>query len=583
VDRGRAASRSPLALAREFAAARPYLAALAVAVCATAGLTVAQASVAAALIARVVEDHPPLAKLGGELGLLVALVCGRALASGLAEWCGRAAAAAAARELRDRLASALLDEQGWPLSRGRHEGGRLVSLALQGADGLTPFFAGYLPQLLLATLVPVLVVGYLTALDPIAGVLIGLTVPLLILFMVLVGKGAAERARERERTLELLGGHFLDVVLGLTTVKAFCREQVQEGSIARSAELYRQATNETLRLAFLSALVLELVAMIGMALVAVVVGIQLDAGTSQLRVGLTALLLAPELYGALRNLGQRYHQGADGLAGVEQLLELVEARRQEQAGAEPPAGRLAPRLGGAPLVARGLAYAYPDRPAVVLERVDLELEPGTLTVIDGDSGSGKSTLGLVLAGLLAPTAGSLTWGGWQPQQLGLRRWRSAVAILGQRPTVYAGTLLDNVGLYAPGADHQLVRGALEAALLGQLEAQLPGGLLGRVGEGGRALSAGEAQRLGFARVLASAAKLLVLDEPLAHLEQGLAVGLAERICGLARQRTVVVLAHGSQDPAVGLLFEAADQRLTLAGGRLRESASASVTVGGGRW
>ena len=310
-------------LLRESRAARAQLwlaAGLGVAMAAT---VVAQAALLAHVIASAAVHHTALARLTGSLAALAAAIVARALLAGAFETSGRIGATRVMSELRGRLAEQLLVRS--PVGRVDDRTGELAAAAVQGVDALEAYFAGYLPQLVLAAAVPAAILLWVAPVDAIAAGVLALTIPLLIVFMILVGSGARARARSRWRALALLSGHFLDVVRGLATLRAFRREAAQAQTIERVSERYRVETMGTLRVAFLSALVLELCAMIGTALVAVTIGLQLDGGHLSLQAGLTVLLLAPELYGPLRAVGQQFHASTDGMAAAERIFAVLDA------------------------------------------------------------------------------------------------------------------------------------------------------------------------------------------------------------------------------------------------------------------
>ncbi len=550
----------------ESASARTHLLAAVALGALSALLILAQASLLAYVIDRAAMHHATLGALRGALIALALVLLARALSSSAFELSGRWGAVGVMSELRRRLLARLLvDGAGERPAGGRT--GELANTAVQGVDALEAYLAGYLPQLVLASLVPLAVIAYVVALDPITAALLALTVPILILFMVLIGKGARAQAEGRWRALSLLGAHFLDVVQGLSTLRAYGREGAQEETLAAVGERYRSETMATLRVAFLSAFVLELCAMIGTALVAATVGVQLVAGALGLQAGLTVLLLAPELYGPLRLVGQQFHAGADATAAYERIFEAL---------ASPPAvAPMAPAHGaraGAPdpgreaLRLQGVCYGYPEREQPALEDVELELEPGRATALVGPSGAGKSTLAWLLMRFADPTAGVISCGGRPLGELDLEAWRARIAWVPQRPTLFAGTLAENIALYAPRASTRAIRRAAVAAGVAEFLAQLPSGLQTRLGEGARRLSAGQAQRVALARAFLAERPLLVLDEPTAHLDRDRALALADSIAELMRGRTALLIVHDTH------LAELADTTHALLDGRLQRAA-----------
>ncbi|HUB76454.1 MAG TPA: thiol reductant ABC exporter subunit CydD [Solirubrobacteraceae bacterium] len=537
--RGAAAARSDRRLFAESRAARTQFLLAAGLGIATAAAIVAQAALLAHVIAAAAVAHRTLAQLSGAIAALSAVIAARAVLAGAFETSGRIGATRVMSELRARLAEQLLVRS--PLPRAGDRTGELAAAAVQGVDSLEAYFAGYLPQLVLAAAVPLAIVAWVLPLDPIADAVLALTIPILIVFMVLVGIGAQAKARSRWSALALLSGHFLEVVRGLPTLRAYRRETAQAGAIERVAERYRAETMGTLRVAFLSALVLELCAMVGTALVAATIGIQLDGGHLTLQAGLTVLLLAPELYAPLRAVGQQFHASADGIAAAERIFAVLDAapalvpRRRVR--------RAVPDPARAPVRLDAVTFAYPDRAEEVLRDLTLELAPGVTTALTGPSGAGKSTVAALVLRLADPSRGRVTCGGVDLRELAPAAWRSQLAWVPQRARLFAGTLAENVALGEPDASRSRIAAAAEAAGLDRLIGELPHGLDTPLGEGRRGISAGQAQRVGLARAFLRAAPLLVLDEPTAHLDRASADGVAGAIADLARGRTTLLITH----------------------------------------
>jgi ATP-binding cassette subfamily C protein CydD len=451
-----------------------------------------------------------------------------------------------------------------PLALDGVEAGEVAASAVQGVDGLEAYFARYLPQVVLASVVPVAVLAWVAAIDLTTAAVMLLTLPLVPVFMWLIGRYTEERTRERWHALRLLSGHFLDVVRGLPTLQAFNRSRAQAGVLAEVGDRYRRTTMGTLRVGFLSGSVLELAATLGVALVAVEVGVRLSGGSLGLQAGLTVLVLAPELYLPLRQLASQFHASADGLAVAERMLELLDA---------PPAvgsgGRLVPPSPReAPVRLESVSFAYPSRPELVLDRFDLELLPSETVALVGPSGAGKTTAANLLLRFAEPATGRVTVGGIDLAECRAELWRRLIAWVPQRPTIFRGTVADNIRLGHDGASERAVRDAAVLAGADRFIRSLPSGYETFVGDGGRPLSAGERRRIALARAFVRDAPLVILDEPTADLDRTSADVVAEAVERLRSGRTVLLIAHRPE------LVAHADRVVLLDGGAaVREEAA----------
>lgn len=471
-----------------------------------------------------------------------AAVAGLLAARGLVGWVSDAAAARAAAavgsDVRRRLTASVLTRPGRDASAD-------AVLVTRGVAALEPYLTRYLPALVLAAVLPGLTVLAMLSQDRIAALIVVCTLPLVPVFGALVGLATRDHAQRQWRALSSLSGHFLDVVRGLPTLVAFRRARAQSARIAEVTDAYRRSTLQTLRVAFLSSGVLELVATISVALVAVVVGLRLAEGGLDLRTALVVLLLAPEAYWPLRRVGAEFHAAAEGVAVVEQVSALLDApaplagRGASAASHETPARR-------APLTVRDLTVVRPGRTAPVLDALSLTIEPTGVTALTGPSGCGKSTLLAVLAGLLEPTSGEVE----VPPA-------ADVAWLPQRPGFVEGTVADNLRLADPHATDARLWAALAQVALAERVRALPEGLDTPVGEDAARFSAGERARLAMARAVVSDRPWVLLDEPTAHLDPVTTRVLTDTIAELGRTRGVVVVAH---DPAV---VAVADRELRL--------------------
>ncbi|WP_045696958.1 thiol reductant ABC exporter subunit CydD [Streptomyces rubellomurinus] len=538
-----------------------------------AALVVAQASLIAEIVVRAFQRGDGLGELTTPLMLLALTAGGRGLVGWLTELTAHRSVARVKSTLRRRLldhATAL----GPAYLAGRRTG-ELTTLATRGVDALDDYFARYLPQLALAVAVPAIVLLRIVGADLTSAAIIAGTLPLIPLFMALIGLATQARMDRQWDSLARLSHHFLDVVAGLPTLKVFNRARAQAATIARITADYRRATLRTLRIAFISSFALELLSTLSVALVAVTIGFRLVDGTLDLETGLVVLILAPEVYVPIRQVGALYHSSVEGLTAADRIFQVLETPL-------PAAGtRPAPALAGAAIAAEGLVVRHPGRTEPALDGASLTLRPGATTALTGPSGAGKSTLLAVLLGLTAADAGTVRITGADGRthdlaELDPASWRRQIAWVPQHPHLFAGTVADNLRLLRPEASDEQLWTALRAAHALDFVTDLDA----RLGEDGAGLSAGQRQRLALARVLlADDRPLVLLDEPTAHLDGASEAAVVEAVRALAEDpaRTVLVVAHR---PA---LLAVADERVRLAGPAAAEAPPAArVLAHGGR-
>ncbi|MEU5515650.1 thiol reductant ABC exporter subunit CydD [Streptomyces griseoaurantiacus] len=497
-----------------------------------AALVIAQAMLIAEVVVGAFQHGDSLAALRSPLVLLAAVALGRALVAWLTELAAHRASAAVKSELRGRLlerAAAL--GPGW---LGGQRTGSLVALATRGVDALDDYFSRYLPQLGLAVVVPAAVLLRVVTEDWVSAAIIVGTLPLIPLFMILIGWVTRSQTDRQWWLLSRLSGHFLDVVAGLPTLKVFGRAKAQAESIRRITGEYRQATMRTLRIAFLSSFVLELLATLSVALVAVTIGMRLVHGDMDLYIGLVILVLAPEAYLPLRQVGVQYHAAAEGLAAAEEIFEVLETPL-------PAAGTR--RLPDGEIAFEEVTVRYPGRASDAVTGASLRVAPGETVALVGPSGAGKSTLLSVLLGFVRPEGGRVRVGGADLASADLEEWRSRLAWVPQHPHLYAGTIAENVRLARPEADSGAVRRALaDAGALTFVDA-LPDGTDTVLGEDGAGLSAGQRQRIALARAFLADRPVLLLDEPTAALDGETEAEVVEAVRRLAAGRTVLLVVH----------------------------------------
>lgn len=542
-------------LVRRTRSVRPLLAVDTALGIASVAVVLAQATLLARIVARAF-DGAPLAALRTDLVVLaLAFACRGALGWAM-EVAGRRAATSVLSELRLALVERRLTTQ--PTAADGTEAGEIAAAAVQGLPALEAYFARYLPQVVLACIAPLAVVGWVAVIDLDSALVMMLTLPLVPVFMWLIGRATEQRTRQRWHALRGLSTHFLDVVRGLPTLRAFNRGQAQAPRLADVGERYRRATMGTLRIGFLSGSVLELAATLGVALVAVIVGVRLTAGGLGLQPALTVLVLAPELYLPLRRLGAEFHASADGLAVAERMLTLLDAPVAAVAGGrrEPPSPTIFP------VRFEGVSFSYPAREGLALRELDLELAPGETVALVGESGAGKSTAAALLLGLIEPTEGRLTVGGVHLAACDMAAWRRLIAWVPQRPTLLRATVAANIRLAAPSASDDEVRAAAALAGADRFVRALPAGQETIVGDGGRPLSPGERRRIALARAFLRDAPLVILDEPTADLDPVSVEVIARAVHRLAADRAVLLIAHRPE------LVAHADRVIRLARGAI---------------
>jgi ATP-binding cassette subfamily C protein CydCD len=548
-------------LTRSSGPARVHLAIVACLGLLATGLIIAQATLLARVVVGAFLGGDSLSALLPDLAWLAAISLLRGLVDAGFEATGRVGAARVMADLRARLVRHLLHDRPGALQSERS--GELAAAAVQGVDALEAYFAGYLPQVFLSALAPLFILVWVLPRDWEAGLILAVTAPMIPVFMILIGRWADRATRRRWRRLSRLSAAFLDLVGGLETLRAHGRAEAQARAIDAAGESYRRETMATLRVGFLSALVLELVAMIGIALVAATVGVQLANADLGLTAGLTVLLLAPELYMPLRRLGSQFHASIDGTASAERIFEVLD---QPVAVSVPAASVAAPDPASEPVRLEEVRFSHPGREEVLCG-VELTLEPGETVAMVGPSGGGKTTLISLLLRLADPGSGRIECGGVNLCDLTPTDWRGRIAWVPQRPTIFAGSIADNIRLAEPGAAEGPVHEAAARAGLAELIESLPEGLATRVGERGRRLSAGQAQRVAVARAFLRDAPLLLLDEPTAHLDEETELAVAAAVEELAAGRTTLLVAHRAE------LARRADRVVELRDGVIREAAT----------
>lgn len=462
-------------------------------------------------------------------------------------------------ELRTEL-FAHIAHLGAAWSRGQRSGAVATSV-VDGVEALDKYFSLYLPQMQIAVIVPAMILIVVFPFDWVSGLILAITAPLLPVFMIVIGKQTEALNQAQWQTLTRMGAHFFDMIEGLTTLKLFGAARREAAFIGQIANDYRISTMKVLRVAFLSSMVLEFLAAISIAMVAVYVGFRLMYGDIAYVNGIFVLLLAPEFYLPLRSLGAQFHARLDALGAVEPIIDLLHTHPVvvQTGQAMPPQDR-APTLRF-----EGVKFSYtPSIDTPTLDDIHATLPSGTRTALVGASGAGKTTLSQLVLGFLSPQAGEILVDGVPLSTIDAAQWRSMLAWLPQNPTLFFGSIEDNIALTRrPDHDSAVYAAAEAAEALGFIEA-LPQGFKTRVGDRGQGLSGGQIQRIALARAFYKNASLIVLDEPTASLDPESERAVSAGIERLAQGRTTLIIAHRL------VTIERADQILLLDQGRIIE-------------
>jgi len=504
------------------------------------GCAIGSAIVLAGIVARVITDPASRGMRGcaTSLAILLALWVVRAVTHWLQARLGQRGASAIIADLSGQVLTAVTARQPNELAAQRDDAAAVVT---RGLDGLRPYFTSYLPTLLLAAILTPATVGVIALYDLKSTAIVAITLPLIPIFMVLIGLATAERSAAALAAMTTLQARLLDLIAGIPTLRALGRASGPEHRIAELGAAHRRSAMATLRIAFLSALVLELLATLGVALVAVSIGLRLVFGEMGLTTGLTVLLLAPDVYWPLRRIGVEFHAAQDGRAAADKAFALIGEADPVPQGQQTVAAR------GSEIRLENLSVAGRDGHSP--HELTAAIQPGRVTVLTGRNGAGKSTALQAIAGLTVPSAGRIRVAGVDVADLDPAAWWRQLSWLPQRPVLVPGTVRDNLVLLGAVED---LEGACAAAGFDTVLAELPDGMDTVLGRGGVGLSLGQRQRLGLARALGSCAPVLLLDEPTAHLD----AHTEERVLGAIVERaragaTVVVVGHREPVIAIG--------------------------------
>lgn len=498
-------------------------------------LLIMQTWILAKVVSAVLVDHKALTDLMSWILLLPVLFTCRAVLAWMAERVSFAAAA----KTRQCVRMELLDRLGklGPVRLAGEGGGDLVTMLQDGVDGLESYYSRYLPAMTMVVLLPLTILVVVFPNDAVSGIVMVVTAPLIPVFMMLIGMGTEKLNQSQWRKLARLSAHFLDMIRGLTTLKLFGASAREAKAIAKMSEDYRVSTMRVLRVAFLSSLVLEFFATISIAIIAVLIGFRLLAGEMAFVQGLFVLLLAPDFYLPLRQMGTHYHARMEAIGAAERMVDIFAMPLPEE-GKE----SLHADLSATPIQFEAVTFSH-DGERNALDGASFTLEPRGHLALVGPSGAGKSTIMSLLLKFIQPQGGSIHIGGQSLNQISSKDWRSHIAYVPQSPVLFAGTIADNIRLARPDASLVNVQTAAKAAFADEFINDLPKAYDTKVGERGVGLSGGQIQRIAIARAILKDAQLVLLDEPTANLDLQAESKVRDALAELARGRTVLTIAH----------------------------------------
>ncbi|WP_096174467.1 thiol reductant ABC exporter subunit CydD [Cohaesibacter sp. ES.047] len=473
------------------------------------------------------------------LAILPAIFIARAALTYLSERIALHAAIDLKAQLRAELLARLL-QKGPIIKRGEEASvGEQATMLTEGLEALQGYFARYLPAMVMMALLPLAILVVTLSMDWVSALVMAVTAPLIPVFMIFIGKGTEKLNQKQWRKLARLSAHFLDMIQGLTTLKLFNASRKEAETVSRMAEDYRRTTMSVLRVAFLSSLVLEFFATISIALIAVFIGFRLLYGEIDFFSGFYVLLLAPDFYAPLRNMGGHYHARMEAVGAAETMADLMQESPQTKT---PASLSLPDSKAGIALEFRDVSFAYEDG-SPALEGISFDLKRGESLALVGRSGAGKSTLIDLLIGFVQPTSGEILINGQSLSDLSMEAWRKQLAYVPQTPTLFSGTIREAIRYGAPGADDASVEAAGKAARVEDFVRDFADGYDHHIGEKGQGLSGGQIQRIAIARALVRAAPLVLLDEPSAHLDRESEKKLLEAMKVLNEAATTITIAH----------------------------------------
>lgn len=506
-------------------------------------LIIAQAWFLAVILQALIMEHIPREQLVTSFILLLVVFVLRALVTLIRERVGFRCGQVVRQEVRTQVLNKLQD-LGPVWVKGK-PAGSWATIVLEQIEDMQEYYSRYLPQMYLAGIIPIMILIAIFPFNWAAALILFATAPLIPIFMALVGLGAADANRRNFIALGRLSGSFLDRLRGLDTLRLFFREKAEVAQIRESTEDFRSRTMEVLRMAFLSSGVLEFFASISIAIVAVYFGFsylgELSFGSYGLPVtlfaGFLALILSPEFFQPLRDLGTYYHAKAQAVGAAESLVTLLESDSEQKT----EMGNKTPQNAPIRIQAEGLEIFSHDGQRLV-GPLDFTIEPQQRIALVGQSGAGKSTLLNLLLGFL-PYQGSIKINGDELNQLCSEKWRELIGWVGQNPHLPEQTLIENISLGKPDATEAEIAQVIRDAYVAEFLPMLPDGLNSRLGDYAARLSVGQAQRVAVARTLLKPSRILLLDEPAASLDAHSEQRVMHTLNQLAQQQTTIMVTH----------------------------------------
>jgi len=521
-------------------------------------LLILQAWLLASIIDAVIFEKSSLTDVLSWLIYMLGVFIIRALLNWASEITAFKAAAQVKLSLRSQLHQHLLSMG--PIAIDQERSGEMITTLVDGIEALEGYYARYLPTMSLVVLIPLSILVFVFPIDWISGLVLLLTAPLVPFFMILIGKGTERLNKKQWRKLARMSAHFLDMIQGLSTLKIFNASHREIETIRRISDEYRKSTMSVLRVAFLSSLVLEFLASISIAIVAVLIGFRLLYGEINFFYGFFALLLAPEFYLPLRTMGTHYHARLEAIGAAEKMLDILEKPLPDQD--ENPI--LYTQTNKVNIQFEQVSFSYHER-GEALNNFSILIPAGYRVALVGKSGAGKSTVIRLLAGFIQSSKGRITINNIPLNQLDIKEWREQIALVPQNPHLFQGTIRENITLGMTATTEDQIQSAAKHAQIDQTIQNLPDGYDTTIGERGQGLSGGEIQRLSLARAFLKDAPIILLDEATANLDSESEQLIQKSIDGLAENRTLIMIAHRLAT------VENADQILVMDQGRIIQS------------